>query len=104
MEEQAKKVSLYLECSTTAFGKKERMCGYVLEYITEKGPATLVNYREGCGTYNREFLLGLVEALERIKTPCVASAYTDRTALSCVCSGTGWQTGRQKTLCLMANQ
>ena len=70
MEEQAKKVSLYLECSTTALGKKERMCGYVLEYITEKGPATLVNYREGCGTYNREFLLGLVEALERIKTPC----------------------------------
>ena len=45
MEEQAKKVSLYLECSTTALGKKERMCGYVLEYITEKGPATLVNYR-----------------------------------------------------------
>lgn len=39
MEEQAKKVSLYLECSTTALGKKERMCGYVLEYITEKGPA-----------------------------------------------------------------
>lgn len=60
MEEQAKKVSLYLECSTTALGRKERMCGYVLEYITEKGPATLVNYREGCGTYNREFLLGLL--------------------------------------------
>ena len=41
MEGQAKKVSLYLECSTTAFGKKERMCGYVLEYITGKH-ATLV--------------------------------------------------------------
>ena len=38
MEEQAKKVSLYLECSTTALGRKERMCGYVLEYITGKAP------------------------------------------------------------------
>ncbi|WP_317347493.1 RNase H family protein [Blautia argi] len=84
MEEQAKKVSLYLECSTTAFGKKERMCGYVLEYITEKGPATLVNYREGCGTYNREFLLGLAEALERIKTPCELHIYGQNRFVLCM--------------------
>lgn len=84
MEEQAKKVSLYLECSTTALGKKERMCGYVLEYITEKGPATLVNYREGCGTYNREFLLGLVEALERIKTPCELRIYGQNRFVLCM--------------------
>lgn len=84
MEEQAKKVSLYLECSTTALGKKERMCGYVLEYITEKGPATLVNYREGCGTYNREFLLGLAEALERIKTPCELRIYGQNRFVLCM--------------------
>ena len=43
---QEKKVNLYLECNTAVFGKKERLCGYVLEYITEKGPVTLVDYRE----------------------------------------------------------
>lgn len=72
---QEKKVNLYLECNTTVFGKKERLCGYVLEYITEKGPVTLVDYREGRGTYNREFLRGLAEALERVKEPCVLSIY-----------------------------
>ena len=72
---QEKKVNLYLECNTTVVGKKERLCGYVLEYITEKGPVTLVDYREGRGTYNREFLRGLAEALERIKEPCVLSIY-----------------------------
>lgn len=29
---QEKKVNLYLECNTAVFGKKERLCGYVLEY------------------------------------------------------------------------
>lgn len=66
-----RKVTLYIECSSTYMRKKLRMTGYVLEYITASGvPVTGQAFREGDGTYNQEVLLALAEALGHIKEPC----------------------------------
>ena len=66
-----KQVNLYIELSHTAFQKRERVCGYVLEYITKSGvPVTREHFREGDGTYNRETLKTIDEALGRIREPC----------------------------------
>ena len=35
-----RKVTLYIECSSTYIGKKLRLSGYVLEYITRDLPVT----------------------------------------------------------------
>ena len=43
-----RKVTLYIECSSTYMRKKLRMTGYVLEYITASGvPVTGQAFREG---------------------------------------------------------
>ena len=66
-----RKVTVYIECSSTYMRKKLRMTGYVLEYITASGvPVTGQAFREGDGTYNQEVLLALAEALGHIKEPC----------------------------------
>ena len=52
-----KNVSIYLESDSTAFQKKKRICGYVLEYIKKNGDAeTREEFREAEGTYHREIL------------------------------------------------
>lgn len=65
-----RKVTLYLECSSTYIGKKHRLSGYVLEYITHDLPVTGQAFREGSGTYNQEYLLTIAEALGHMKEPC----------------------------------
>ncbi len=71
-----KKVNLYIESSSTAFQKRDRQCGYVLEYIAKTGtPVTREGFREGRGTYNQEILRTLAEALERIREPCDLTIY-----------------------------
>lgn len=40
-----KSINLYIETSSTAFQKKERRCGYVLEYIKENTPITREGFR-----------------------------------------------------------
>ena len=64
-----RKVTLYIECSSTYMGKKHRLSGYVLEYITKGLPVTGQAFREGPGTYNQEYLLTLVDALGHIREP-----------------------------------
>ncbi len=65
-----RKVTLYIECSSTYIGKKSRLSGYVLEYITHGLPVTGQAFRKGSGTYNQEYLLTIAEALGHMKEPC----------------------------------
>ena len=65
-----RKVTLYLECSSTYIGKKQRLSGYVLEYITHDLPVTGQAFREGSGTYNQEYLLTIADALDHMREPC----------------------------------
>ena len=72
-----KNVSIYLESDSTAFQKKKRICGYVLEYIKKNGDAeTREEFREAEGTYHREILRILAEALGRIREPCTICIYS----------------------------
>ena len=64
-----RKVTLYIECSSTYIGKKHRLSGYVLEYITKGLPVTGQSLREGAGTYNQEYLLTIADALGHMKEP-----------------------------------
>lgn len=64
-----RKVTLYIECSSTYMGKKHRLSGYVLEYITKGLPVTGQAFREGSGTYNQEYLLTIADALGHIREP-----------------------------------
>ena len=64
-----RKVTLYIECSSTYIGKKPRLSGYVLEYITHGLPVTGQAFREGSGTYNQEYLLIIIDALAHIREP-----------------------------------
>lgn len=65
-----RKVTLYIECSSTYIGKKLRLSGYVLEYITRDLPVTGQAFRKGSGTYNQEYLLTIADALGHMKEPC----------------------------------
>lgn len=65
-----RKVTLYIECSSTYIGKKHRLSGYVLEYITKGLPVTGQSFREGSGTYNQEYLLAIADALGHVKESC----------------------------------
>lgn len=71
-----KSINLYIETSSTAFQKKERNCGYVLEYIKGKTPITREGFRTGKGTYNQEILRTLTEALTRVREPCEICIYS----------------------------
>lgn len=64
-----RKVTLYIESSSTYMGKKPRLSGYVLEYIAKGLPVTGQAFREGAGTYNQEYLLTIADALEHIREP-----------------------------------
>lgn len=71
-----RRVTLYIETSSAALGKKKRLCGYILEYITASGKAvTGKAYREGEGTYNQEYLLTIAQAMWHMKEPCELCIY-----------------------------
>lgn len=72
-----RKVNLYIETSTTAFQKKERACGYVLEYITPKGQTvTREGFQKEEGTYHQEVLRTIGTALGRIREPCQITIFS----------------------------
>ena len=71
-----KSINLYIETSSTAFQKKARNCGYVLEYIKRNTPITREGFRTGKGTYNQEILETLTEALKRVREPCKICIYS----------------------------
>ena len=72
-----KNVSIYLESDSTAFQKRKRICGYVLEYIKKNGETkTIEEFQEVGGTYHQEILRALAEALGRIREPCAISIYS----------------------------
>ena len=70
-----KEVNLYIETNNAAFQKKERSCGYVLEYIKGDTPITREGFRRGKGTYNQEILRTLTAALKRVHEPCKIRIY-----------------------------
>ena len=65
-----KSINLYIETSSTAFQKKERRCGYVLEYIKENTPITREGFRTGKGTY-------------RVREPCKICIYSRNQFVLC---------------------
>lgn len=71
-----KSINLYIETNNAAFQKKERSCGYVLEYIKRDTPITREGFRRGKGTYNQEILRTLTEALKRVHEACKICIYS----------------------------
>ena len=73
-----KKIYVYIGTSYKSPRQKEGAYGYVLEYSTPKGPATLTNVKHIKDTshYKAE-LIALVEALRRLKYPCELEIFTD---------------------------
>ena len=71
-------VSLYIYTTVNGPGAKSGTYIYLLEYITEKGPATLTKYGTlESVTENQAQLKILREAMKRIKKPCEVEIYTD---------------------------
>lgn len=72
------RVNLYIYTTVKGPGTKSGTYTYLLEYVTEKGPATLT--KQGTledATENRAHLRVLREALERLRKPCEIEIYTD---------------------------
>lgn len=71
------KVNIYLYTTIKGPRAREGSYTYILEYMTEKGPATLTEQGNLAATENRAHLLILIKALERLKHPCELEVYTD---------------------------
>nr|WP_296440745.1 RNase H family protein [uncultured Acetatifactor sp.] len=72
------RVCLYTYTTVRGPGRKSGSYTYILEYITEKGPATLTVQGElEDVTENQAQLMVLREALERLRRPCELEIYTD---------------------------
>ena len=76
-------VSIYLDISIKGIRSSSGKFGYVIEYITIKGPATY-NQITKCEnvTAHKAILLALIEALQHIKKPCEIVIFTDSEYLS----------------------
>lgn len=71
------KVNIYLYTTIKGPRAREGSYTYILEYMTEKGPATLTEQGNLAATENRANLLVFIKALERIRRPCELEVYTD---------------------------
>ena len=73
------KVKIYIESSVRAPRSNQNgVVGYVIETDTAKGPATLTQFGTVKDvTANQSILLGLKNALSRIKSECDVIIYTD---------------------------
>lgn len=73
------KVNIYMASSVKSPRPHQNgIVGYVIEAETAKGPATLTQFGTVLDvTVNRAVLLGLKNALSRIKTQCDVIIYTD---------------------------
>lgn len=72
-----KELNIYLESGIKGPRRRDGVVGYVIEWKTEKGPATLTNFVpvEDMAE-NRATLCGLTAALARIKENCVLNIFT----------------------------
>lgn len=71
-------VNLYIEVSIRGPQKRDCKYGYVIETITEKGPATLSNVKPlEQVTEHQAYLKATIKALERIKKPCHLVLFID---------------------------
>lgn len=71
-------VNLYICTTITGPGTKSGSYTYLLEYITQKGPATLT--KQGTleeVTENQAYLQVMNEALDRIRKPCEVTIWTE---------------------------
>lgn len=72
------RVNLYTYTTVRGPGRRSGSYTYILEYITQKGPATLTVQGElEDVTENQAQLVVLREALERIRRPCEVEVHTD---------------------------
>lgn len=98
------RVNLYIYTTVKGPGTKSGTYTYLLEYITEKGPATLT--KQGTledATENQAHLRTLRKALERLRKPCEIVIYTDSRYLKQGAEvwmkgwiNTGWINARRK--------
>lgn len=70
------RVSIYLETDSTAQMKKKRKYGYVLETEFRGEIRTVEGFGNTEGTYHKTILDTLIEALRRLRKPCILKIYT----------------------------
>lgn len=72
-----KELNIYLESGIKGPRRRNGVVGYIIEWKTEKGPATLTKFEcvEDVAE-NRAVLSGLTAALSRIKEKCILNIFT----------------------------
>lgn len=72
-----KELNIYLESGIKGPRRRDGVVGYIIEWKTDKGPATLTDFK--CvedASENRAVLIGMTAALSRIKEKCILNVYT----------------------------
>lgn len=99
------KVNIYIYTTVRGPGTKSGSYTYLLEYITDRGPATLTKQGElEQVTENQANLQVLIEALQRLKKQCEVTIWTESRYLQQGAEHwihewqqSGWMTARKKT-------
>lgn len=72
-----KELNIYLESGIRGPHRRDGVVGYIIEWPTEKGPATLTGFEKVEDvSENRATLCGLTAALARIKEKCILNIFT----------------------------
>ena len=98
------KVNIYIYTTVRGPGTKSGSYTYLLEYITDRGPATLTKQGElEQVTENQANLQVLIEALQRLKKQCEVTIWTENRYLQQGAEHwihewqqSGWMTARKK--------
>lgn len=93
-------VHIYVETDSTAPRSKDRMAGYVLEYVTASGQiATREHFEKKTGTYHAVILQILIDAMQRINKPCEIHVHTQNEFIleSLVSNLPGWSTNSYRS-------
>lgn len=98
------KINIYLYTTVKGPGTKSGSYTYLLEYITEKGPATLTKQGQlEKVTEKQANLRVFIEAMERIKKPCEVTVFSESRYLQQGAENwlegwkeAGWMTARKK--------
>lgn len=72
-----KELNIYLESGIRGPHRRDGVVGYIIEWPTEKGSATLTDFEKvEDASENRATLCGLAAALARIKEKCILNIFT----------------------------
>lgn len=72
-----KELNIYLESGIRGPRRRDGVVGYIIEWKTGKGPATLTKFEHlEDVSENRAVLCGLAAALSRIKEKCILNIFT----------------------------